>query len=66
MPETPSGKEFQVKDLIDRLPKLADDQAFFLPTIEPEEEDTIEETDDDEFNALMADVSDDENPYSET
>ncbi len=64
-PEEPAGQEFQVKDLPLRLPKLADDFGLFLPALDFSETSATETGTNADFEKLLGDVSDEENPYAD-
>ncbi|MEQ1825481.1 MAG: DUF4240 domain-containing protein [Pirellula sp.] len=64
-PEEPAGQEFQVKDLPLRLPKLADDFGLFPPAPDVPVTLTTEAGTDADFEKLLGDVSDEENPYAD-
>ena len=64
-PEEPAGQEFQVKDLPVRLPKLADDFGLFLPALDVPVTSATDGGTDADFEKLLGEVSDEENPFAD-
>ncbi len=64
-PDEPAGQEFQVKDLPLRLPKLADDFGLFSPALDVPVTSAAEPSTEEDFEKLLGDVSEEDNPYAD-